>query len=394
MDELSGNTDISTRSKRLPKELADEVETPGNIFVLSEEERRAGLFHLRYSAREDAYYRYAQREPALKGWKEGAFNVVNMQRYHAIKGPQIGEWTYLTRKPRHSSGSISWFLDLTQSGLVVDQVYALTYSRTLSGGNVTFDMRRPDCPPSKGHKTESSINGLIFAAYLDGGLRKRERAQTQLFFQDCLEDPEGFPFDLLITLKPSDSKEGITNKPRTKPGPLQPLSFPPRPHDVPTKPARCTCARNHRRRRISASIADFRDKPTCCEQDERGIISSEKLEKGRTNFRPNGVDTCSVTKDINANGSMLLTEPNRTMRSLEATLANPHKRNERLGSDRGNGSINLARTEQNVETSKCPEHGTSRRFSVASTAWEHRLDRGIDNENLVESRRKSRCVIL
>lgn len=72
--------------------LCKQVETPGNIFVLSKEERKARLFHLRYSAREDAYYRYAQREPALKGWKEGAFNVVNMQRYHAKKGPQIGEW--------------------------------------------------------------------------------------------------------------------------------------------------------------------------------------------------------------------------------------------------------------------------------------------------------------
>ena len=195
--------------------------------------------------------------------------------------------------------------------------------------------------------------------------------------------------NLLQLLQPSDSKEGKTNKPTTKPRPLQPLSFPPRPHDVPTKPPRCTCAvRNRSGRRISASIADFRDKPSCYEQDESDIISSEKLERGRTDLRPNGVDTCSVTRDINANGSMLLTEPNRTLPSLEATLTNPHTGNKRKGPERGNGSINLARTEQNVETSKCPEH-ISRKFSVASTAWEHRV---IDNENLVSKSVSLKCM--
>nr|XP_054774853.1 uncharacterized protein LOC129283041 [Lytechinus pictus] len=386
-----GHMNISTRSdkKRFLKELADEVETPGNIFTLSKEEKTARLFHLRYSTREDVYYRYGRKEPALKGWKEGAFTVVNMQRYHANKGPEVGEWTYLTRRPRHSSGSISWLLDLTQSGLVVDQVYALTYSRTLSGGNINYDMRRPDCLPSKKHNNESHINGLIFAAYLDGGLHKRERAQTQLFFQDCLEDPDGFPFDLLITLKPSDQQELKTNKPSRNQGPLQPLSFPPRPRDVPSKPTSCTCGRRtHREHRISASIADFRDTAGCYEQDERDIIASEKPEKSRMEITPESVDSCSMTKD---NGSVLPTEADKTI--PEAISANPHKGNGGIAFDQSNRGSQSKRTMglHNSEASKHRDEAISRKTSGTSTAWEHPV---IDQENLVGRRQKTRCVIL
>ncbi|XP_072164155.1 uncharacterized protein, partial [Diadema setosum] len=227
------------------------VHYPNHVFTLTEQESRVGCFRLQYSTRNDSYYRGDSSSPEVRGWKAGAFTVVNMQRYHAIKGPEKGEWAYLTRKPRHSSGSISWCVDFGRTGLVVDQIHALTYGRTLPGGTITYDMISPDRLPSFEHR-------LIFVAYLDGGVSKHERAQTQLFFQDCVSNPNGFPFDLLITLKPAVAM-ATTLIPRTK---LKPNVC-----------KRCTCPIEQRQRYSPPTVRV--DEPTGSYwQDEGSILET------------------------------------------------------------------------------------------------------------------------
>ena len=68
---------------------------------------------------------------------------------------------YMTRYAGCETGSISWIFDFHDSGLVVDGVMVLTYSRTMPGGAVRYDMVSPDaCWDSEGDGSCKQEQGM------------------------------------------------------------------------------------------------------------------------------------------------------------------------------------------------------------------------------------------
>ncbi|KAJ8044193.1 hypothetical protein HOLleu_11582 [Holothuria leucospilota] len=97
--------------------------------------------------------------------------------------------------------------------MVIDDVSAFTYGRTLRHGRLTYDLLSPDSVPSdsirrrKNRNKKLMLNGwqsLLIVAHLEGGGGKRQEDETQLFFQDCSNQPDFCPLDITITLKPME----------------------------------------------------------------------------------------------------------------------------------------------------------------------------------------------
>ncbi|PIK61170.1 hypothetical protein BSL78_01897 [Apostichopus japonicus] len=92
--------------------------------------------------------------------------------------------------------------------MVIDDVSAFTFSRTLRTGRLTYDLLSPDSVPSDKSlncqlKRNKSCNGwrcLLLVVYLEGD--GNDGDATQLFYQDCNEQPDFCPLDVTITLKP------------------------------------------------------------------------------------------------------------------------------------------------------------------------------------------------
>ncbi|XP_070572104.1 uncharacterized protein [Ptychodera flava] len=180
--------------------LPDEVERPEHVFKPSEKEKKERLFRLRYNAKDDKYYRYGDEREEIEGWRNGVYTMVNVRRYK--KQQNDCELVYLTRKPGYATASVSWKLDFRDTDLVVDTIQAITYSRTETGGQITYDMATED---PINYRDGSLLNGwqtLVVIAYLDGGIAPCEHSQTQLIYQNITREPDFCPLDITITLKP------------------------------------------------------------------------------------------------------------------------------------------------------------------------------------------------
>ncbi|XP_077995905.1 peptide-N(4)-(N-acetyl-beta-glucosaminyl)asparagine amidase-like [Glandiceps talaboti] len=182
----------------------DEVERPEHVFQLSEKEKKEKFFRLKYSAKENKYYRHDDNSSEIDGWQNGVYTMVNLRRYKKENNDE--ELVYLTRKPGCASASVSWKFDFRDSDLVIDNIQAITYSRTESEGKITYDMATKDYTRDKTGKGGGLLlNGwqtLLFIAYLDGGVTPYELSQTQFLYQNVTREPDFCPLDIIITLKP------------------------------------------------------------------------------------------------------------------------------------------------------------------------------------------------
>ncbi|XP_022105087.1 uncharacterized protein LOC110987015 isoform X2 [Acanthaster planci] len=187
-----------TRDSVVSLKRVDEVRTTNHVFTLTECEVERKVFQLRYSTRTDAYYRLGSSAAVIEGWENGIYTAVNIERH------VDDEMAYLTRTAGYREGSVSWKMDLTDTGLVVDSIQALTLSRTLHGGIITYDIVSPDA--QKNADLSGYIaNGwrtLYLIAYLSGSPSEDSHDQTQLLYQSSLDEQDHFPLDILITLKP------------------------------------------------------------------------------------------------------------------------------------------------------------------------------------------------
>ncbi|XP_077866430.1 uncharacterized protein LOC144354646 [Saccoglossus kowalevskii] len=193
----------------ITEKMSDEVESLGNVFHLSEKEKKDRLFHIKYNGKDDRYYRYSGDVDCIKGWKRGIYTMVNIKRSWVENNGE--EQVYLTRRSGYASASVSWKFDFRESDLVIDAIQAVTYGRTETGGRILYDMVSQDVldvglAKRKGKKY--LLNGwqtLLIVAYLDGdpGIR---HSQTQLLYQNITKDPEFCPLDITITLKPLKKK--------------------------------------------------------------------------------------------------------------------------------------------------------------------------------------------
>ncbi|XP_033627462.1 uncharacterized protein LOC117290269 [Asterias rubens] len=184
------------------KKVEDELLQKSHVFTLTESEIERQVFQLRYHSWDDAYYRLGSTTAAIQGWDNGVYAAVNIHRQ-----VQEDEMVYLTRKSGHQEASISWKVDLIDTGLVVDSIQALTLSRTLNGGIVTYDIVSPDAKPDIENlgRVTNGWQTIYLIAYLSGDSSHGCQEQTQLLYQDYLDvsdAPNTFPLDILITLKP------------------------------------------------------------------------------------------------------------------------------------------------------------------------------------------------
>ncbi|XP_072024817.1 uncharacterized protein [Amphiura filiformis] len=210
-DQYASKPDKSNlRLKTLPRRIVkDKVTTIGHVFHPNIIEQQSKLFHLRYSPKDDCYYQLGSNTASVKGWRNGTNVAVNVMRRIGRRADIDLQWAYLTRYPGRQSGSISWKFDFTDSGLVVDDVTALTYSRTSPGGLVRYDIVSPDtCFNDVSSAVQGDSNGfsglktLILVAYLDG--IKTNQTQTQLLYHEWSTNNEKKDMDDKLPLDVKD----------------------------------------------------------------------------------------------------------------------------------------------------------------------------------------------
>lgn len=201
-------------------------------FSPTDEEINSKRLQVQYCCASDKYFRGSKMETFLQGWKSGAAAVDSVFRkcehdwtivldYLRSRGVEEADLTtlqkgnaFLARLPSSPTGLVSWTMDFSTSGLVIDSVTIVTCCVTMESGKVDWKLEgdddivenltfisQHDC---KSQKT-SSLSGcktLKLTAALSGGRGKLAWKHAQLCSQPI--DSEGDPsLDITITLKES-----------------------------------------------------------------------------------------------------------------------------------------------------------------------------------------------
>jgi peptide-N4-(N-acetyl-beta-glucosaminyl)asparagine amidase len=142
----SGSVEWRKARGELGKQPKPHKETINYIFKPTNEELAAGVLCFCYSPIQDAYYRSMAGDieqgsaPTLKGWSSGAFKFTHIFR----KEEHDWNMVYLAREGTASSGSVSWKVDLSGTGFVVDCALIKAQHACFSDGEVQWTIKAGD----------------------------------------------------------------------------------------------------------------------------------------------------------------------------------------------------------------------------------------------------------
>ncbi|XP_044533848.1 peptide-N(4)-(N-acetyl-beta-glucosaminyl)asparagine amidase isoform X1 [Gracilinanus agilis] len=167
------------------------------VFVPSEDEKMAKLFHIVYNPVEDYYVRISSSNEKISGWENGVWKMESIFR----KVETDWKMVYLARKEGSSSAFISWKFEFGSVGLKVDTISIRTCSQTFSSGKIQWKLRsdtaQVELAGDKGlhsYRDFSDATEVILEAKLSGGDGDVAWQHTQLFRQslndrgeNCLE---------------------------------------------------------------------------------------------------------------------------------------------------------------------------------------------------------------
>lgn len=163
--------------------------------------------HIQFLPGLDQYRRGPNsKEGPVLGWQNGASNVNSIFRKEEVDWKMV----YLARKEGCQKGSITWSVDLSGSGLVVDSIKLALASKVFETGQVNALVCGADCcvkVPTENPDTSISTTALGGASSikltvdLSGGNGNIAWQHSQLFRTEVGSSDVGL--NLLIKLKPS-----------------------------------------------------------------------------------------------------------------------------------------------------------------------------------------------
>ncbi|XP_072507259.1 peptide-N(4)-(N-acetyl-beta-glucosaminyl)asparagine amidase isoform X2 [Notamacropus eugenii] len=172
-------------------------ESKETVFIPSEDEKMAQLFHLTYNSVDDCYVRVSSSNEKISGWENGVWKMDSIFR----KVETDWKMVYLARKEGSSSAYISWKFECGSVGLKVETISIRTSSQTFKNGKIQWKLRsdstQVELPGDKSLHSYcdfSDATEVILEAKLSGGDGDVAWQHTQLFRQslndrgeNCLE---------------------------------------------------------------------------------------------------------------------------------------------------------------------------------------------------------------
>ncbi|KAJ7380425.1 Peptide-N(4)-(N-acetyl-beta- glucosaminyl)asparagine amidase [Desmophyllum pertusum] len=202
-------------------------------FIPTDEEINDKRLRMQYCCASDKYTRGSKMEAFLGGWKSGAATVKSvfrkceydwrivcdyLQRWRGLKEADLTTLrkgnAYLARLQGSPSGLVTWQMDFTASGLVIDTVTIVTESITTENGQVDWKLEGGEdivqdlaLNSDQVSITTSSLSGcksLKLTASLSGGNGNAAWQHAQLFSQP-IDSEDDCSLDVTVTLKDSVS---------------------------------------------------------------------------------------------------------------------------------------------------------------------------------------------
>ncbi|XP_048580324.1 peptide-N(4)-(N-acetyl-beta-glucosaminyl)asparagine amidase isoform X2 [Nematostella vectensis] len=214
-DELQGRVSGSLAWRKIRGELGSSGRAKPYkpyVFEPSDNEIKRKRMRIRYSIAIDNYYRLtddnlpSHSSPALEDWKSGTNGVESIFR----KVEHDWKMAYLARNEGCQTGSVSWKVDVSESGLVIDTVDLVISSITFENGKVDWSIHGDDkekqfikLEGGESKQTLTRLRGaktLTLTAQMSGGQGDNAWQHAQLFRQSITHTDE-YPLDIDITLQ-------------------------------------------------------------------------------------------------------------------------------------------------------------------------------------------------
>ncbi|XP_043993707.1 peptide-N(4)-(N-acetyl-beta-glucosaminyl)asparagine amidase isoform X1 [Gambusia affinis] len=171
------------------------TQTEGFVFTPTDEEKKARLLHVRYSAPKDQYCRVSSSSEIIPHWDQCVWTKESVFR----KVENDWKMVYIARTEGSTVGRISWKFDFASAGLKIHSVSVMAISKTFQSGNVCWSLQSGQMTTEFSGdgrlQSFSSLSGsseLIVAAELSGGDGDTSWQHSQLFRQGLNEQEASF----------------------------------------------------------------------------------------------------------------------------------------------------------------------------------------------------------
>ncbi|XP_062574354.1 peptide-N(4)-(N-acetyl-beta-glucosaminyl)asparagine amidase-like [Saccostrea cucullata] len=171
------------------------------IFKLTDKEREAKIFHIKYSCTKDEYTRLSNNGEVTKSYSA----CVNKQQNIFRKEERDWKMVYLARTEGSATAAISWKFDF--SGMEIDRIEICTSSQTFEDGVISWRLcSKNQCamltgaPEVTSYSDLSGADEMTLTAMLSGGKGDVAWQHTQLFRQK-MDNSIFHPLDIKVYFK-------------------------------------------------------------------------------------------------------------------------------------------------------------------------------------------------
>ncbi|KAM4725967.1 peptide-N(4)-(N-acetyl-beta-glucosaminyl)asparagine amidase [Anableps anableps] len=172
------------------------------VFTPTEEEKKARLLHVRYSAPKDQYCRVSSSSEVIPNWDQCVWTKESVFR----KVENDWKMVYIARTEGSSVGKISWKFDFAPAGFKIRSVSIMANSQTFQSGKVCWSVQSGQITTEfsgdgtlQSFPSLSGSSELIVAAELSGGDGDTSWQHSQLFRQGLNEQESSF--EVIIQLQ-------------------------------------------------------------------------------------------------------------------------------------------------------------------------------------------------
>ncbi|XP_047240496.1 peptide-N(4)-(N-acetyl-beta-glucosaminyl)asparagine amidase isoform X2 [Girardinichthys multiradiatus] len=172
------------------------------VFIPTEEEKKAKLLHVHYSAPKDQYCRVSSSSEIIPNWDQCVWTKESVFR----KVEDDWKMVYITRTEGSSVGKISWKFDFAPAGFKIGSVSIMASSHTFHSGKVCWSLQSGQITTEfsgdgrlQSFPSLSGSSELIVAAELSGGEGETSWQHSQLFRQGL--NGQESSFEVIIQLQ-------------------------------------------------------------------------------------------------------------------------------------------------------------------------------------------------
>ncbi|MEQ2175671.1 hypothetical protein GOODEAATRI_020227 [Goodea atripinnis] len=172
------------------------------VFIPTEEEKKAKLLHVHYSAPKDQYCRVSSSSEIIPNWDQCVWTKESVFR----KVEDDWKMVYIARTEGSSVGKISWKFDFAPAGFKIGSVSIMASSHTFHSGKVCWSLHSGQITTEfsgdgrlQSFPSLSGSSELIVAAELSGGEGETSWQHSQLFRQGL--NGQESSFEVIIQLQ-------------------------------------------------------------------------------------------------------------------------------------------------------------------------------------------------